>query len=198
MFWKVGKRVVYVLGGSIFATVAVMAVWSRENAVEFADVGTCVSASALGYGASGRQAECTDPDAQYLVATKPNRHSECPAPGYASFVLDQSKSTRIYMCLAPNLEEGRCYADVGAPTSVIGEVACPHLRPSEGPADGAESSTELVLDDWVGESIQVVHRRDATADATVCPEGTTALVYPEPQLTYCVYGAPGAPPLPVA
>ena len=140
MLWQFGKRVVYVLGASIFVTVSVMAVWSRENAVEFAEIGSCVTADTLGYGASGRQANCDDPDALYVVATKPNRSSDCPASGYASFVLNQAKSTRVYMCLAPNLEVGRCYADVGATTSVIDEVACP--RPlGEPPIDQLAQET---------------------------------------------------------
>ncbi|NLG56377.1 MAG: hypothetical protein GX542_12165 [Rhodococcus sp.] len=232
MLWQFGKRVVYVLGASIFVTVSVMAVWSRENAVEFAEIGSCVTADTLGYGASGRQANCDDPDALYVVATKPNRSSDCPASGYASFVLNQAKSTRVYMCLAPNLEVGRCYADVGATTSVIDEVACPRPLgeppidqlaqetgegpdlPSEDPysddsygddsynghpySEAQGTGAEFVSDTWPGDSIEVVQRLNDAADTAACPDGTTALVYPEPGLTYCVYGTVGAPPLPVA
>ncbi|QNG19820.1 hypothetical protein G4H71_15560 [Rhodococcus triatomae] len=192
MLWTIGKRVVYVLGASILVVVAVMAVWSRENAVEYADVGSCVSASVVGVGASGRQAECSDPDAHYVVATKPDRRSECPAPGYASYILDETKGKRIYMCLAPNLSEGRCYADVGAASSPIDEVVCPEPFPGGGPEEPP------TVDVRSGEPLRVVQRLDETADAAVCSEGTTALVYPQPELTYCVHDAPEVPLLPVA
>lgn len=157
------KRVI----AAILVLGACMLVVSACGSAKYAKVGDCLEVTKFGSSPSAEQAPCSDADALYLVAsntktkTTSTSSSGCPTGEYATYSQKEKKKT-VTLCLAQNMTEGRCYTE------------------------SLNAMDAIKLTDCKQRGVKVVDRVDGKADKSLCTQGTTALVFPQPALTYCL------------
>ncbi len=132
-----------------------------------ANVGDCIKVNkASDTDADTETIDCASDDAIYKVAKTSDAQISCPSQAYSTYTETLGNSTSAYLCLVPNLKEGKCYKD--EPSNIV-PIACTDP----------------------GATFKITKKVDGQEDENLCAEADNQyMTFPDPKLTYCMQEPP--------
>lgn len=159
----IGKKILGYIVALIVGGIAIYGFNYFTSDAAQAKAGDCASVTGTETSPVYKAVACSSAEANHVVG-KAGSLSEVCGGDYLEYTQTQRRGPSSKVCLAPLLEEGKCYSASGA--DVAAKVA-----------------------ECAGSNVIKVTKAVKTAAPLECAQGEKAYAYPEAKLNYC-FGAP--------